>query len=141
MSSVDKSPYLLFAGNTETPLHFFNSLKRLLENHRALQDGQFTIACSTKKIEGLQWFILRIYGYRPSPFFFSSENLTQYLSSQPEISKEDELFFLAQEKILSILTGSGFGQVDFLFDRGRNNKLIFVCKTTISIRKIFCIAD
>ena len=125
---------------------FFNTFRTVLDEHRVSQGGCFTVACSIRQSGGnaySQFFQLRIYGYSPNPFWFTEEDLQEYLAL-PERKNEisnDNLFLLGENNILKVLEDTGFGEVLFDFNRERNNRLIIVCRTTISYRETIHIAN
>lgn len=121
---------------------FFETFRIVLEQHRVSQGGCFTVACSIKQSGGnaySQFFQLRINGYSPNPFCFTQEQLKKYLSQPQRINRisNNKLFLFGEEKILNVLENTGFGEVTFLLNRERNNRLIVVCKSTISYRERF----
>ena len=126
---------------------FFETFRTVLEQHRASQEGQFTVACSTKKQSGgnrySKFFQIRINGYSPNSFCFTWEQLEKYLSQPKRMNKisNNKLFLFGEEKILNVLENTGFGEVAFVFNRERNNRLIVVCKTTISYRTTIALVN
>ncbi len=117
---------------------FFDLLMSRLEEYTESRNGQFTISCSTKRDGGSEFYNLEFDGYCADPFCFSPEHLESYLSWRERNNRirNNIVFSFSEDKIVNILRETGYGGVNFAFDRGRNNQLILLCQSTISYRMI-----
>ena len=119
---------------------FFETFRNVLEQHRASREGQFTVVCLTQQNGGSRFFKLRINGFRADPFCFSPRQLDSYLSLRQIDTETNKLFFFGEDQVINILKNSGFGKVEFVFSKERQNKLAVLCYTTVSHRTIFSIS-
>jgi hypothetical protein len=118
---------------------FFDTFDDVLYKYTDSRNGEFTIKCSTKNDNNSRLYNLEINGFRPHPFCFSSEQLESYLSLRERKNRAsyDQVVSFSEDRIVDILGKTGYGKVNFAFNRGKNNQLILLCRSTISYREIF----
>lgn len=131
----------------QNPLYTFFSIgEKSIRQYASDREGRFSVDCeSFRDQKGETVYKLFLHGWPDSPFYLTSDNVSNYQEKRVQARSSaanrfyieenvQDPFYVLESHLLEILQGTGYGSISLKFEKLRKQKAAFICSVTFSYR-------